>query len=45
LQLGGLADPVVATLDLQGVPCGAQGAALRAAFDTPRGLVQLSSDD
>jgi hypothetical protein len=28
-----------------GVPCSAQGVALRAAFDTPRGLVQLSSDD
>jgi hypothetical protein len=45
LQLGGLADPVVAALGLQGVPCGAQGVALRAAFDTPRGLLQLSSDD
>ena len=45
LQLGGLPDPVVAALGLQGVPCSAQGVALRAGFDTPRGLVQLSSDD
>jgi hypothetical protein len=45
LQLGGLPDPVVAALGLQGVPCSAQGVALRAAFDTPRGLVQLSSND
>jgi len=45
LMLGGLPDPVVAALGLQGVPCSAQGVALRAAFDKPRGLVQLSSDD
>jgi len=45
LQLGGLPDPVVAALGLHGVPCSAQGVALRAGFDTPRGLVQLSSDD
>lgn len=45
LQLGGLPDPVAAALSLQGLPCSAQGVALRAAFDTPRGLVQLSSDD
>lgn len=45
LMLGGLPDPVAAALGLQGAPCSAQGVALRAAFDTPRGLVQLSSDD
>ena len=45
LQLGGLPDPVTAALGLQGVPGSAQGVALRPAFDTPRGRVQLSSDD
>jgi Glyoxalase-like domain len=45
LQLGGLAEPVVAALGLHGVSCKAQGVALRAAFDTSRGLVHLSSDD
>lgn len=45
LQLGGLAEPVVAALGLHDVSCSAQGTALRAAFDTPRGRVQLSSDD
>ncbi|MGL6111659.1 MAG: VOC family protein [Rubrivivax sp.] len=45
LHLSGLADPVVAALGLQDVCCTAQGVALRAAFDTPRGRVQLSSDD
>jgi Glyoxalase-like domain len=45
VQLGGLAEPVAAALGLHGVPSTAQGAALRATFDTPGGLVQLSSDD
>jgi Glyoxalase-like domain len=45
LELGGLADPVVAALGLQGVSCAPCGAALRAAFDTPKGVVHLSSDD
>jgi hypothetical protein len=45
LQLGGLAEPVVAALGLDGVAYAAQGAALRAVFDTPRGAVTLSSDD
>jgi hypothetical protein len=45
LQLGGLAEPVAAALGLHGVTCKAQGTALRATFDTPRGRVQLSSDD
>jgi Glyoxalase-like domain len=45
LQLGGLADPVMAALGLHGVRCTAQGVAMRAAFDTPHGRVQLSSDD
>jgi Glyoxalase-like domain len=45
VQLGGLADPVAAALGLHGVPCTEQGVALRASFDTPRGVVQLCSDD
>jgi hypothetical protein len=45
LELGGLADPVVTALGLHGVPCMVHGVALRGAFDTPRGRVQLSSDD
>jgi Glyoxalase-like domain len=45
VQLGGLAEPVAAALGLHGVPSTAQGVALRATFDTPGGLVQLSSDD
>jgi hypothetical protein len=45
VQLGGLAEPVAAALGLHGVPCTAQGVALCATFDTPGGLVQLSSDD
>jgi hypothetical protein len=45
VQLGGLAEPVAAALGLHGVPCTAQGLALCATFDTPGGLVQLSSDD
>jgi hypothetical protein len=45
LELGGLADPVVTALGLHGVPCLAQGVALRASFDTPRGRVLLSSED
>ena len=45
LHLSGLADPVVAALGLHGVRCTAQGVALRATFDTPRGRAQLSSDD
>jgi hypothetical protein len=45
LQLGGLSDPVVAALGLHGVGCTAQGVALQAVFDTPRGRVQLSSGD
>jgi hypothetical protein len=45
LELGGLAEAVVSALGLHGVHCSAQGAALRATFDTPRGRVQLSSDD
>jgi hypothetical protein len=45
LTLGGLADPVVTALGLHGVTCRSQGVALRAAFDTPQGVVHLSSDD
>ena len=45
VQLGGLAEPVATVLGLHGVPCTAQGVALRASFDTQGGLVQLSSDD
>ncbi len=45
LELGGLAESVATALGLHGVSCTASGVALRAAFDTPRGLVQLSSDD
>ena len=45
LALGGLGDAAAAALALQGVPVAAQGAALRASFDTPRGVVHLSSDD
>jgi Glyoxalase-like domain len=45
LELGGLAEPVVAALGLQGVSCASRGAGLRAAFDTPKGRVHLSSDD
>ena len=45
LQLGGLAEPVVAALGLHGVGCASRGAALRAVFETPRGTVQLSSDN
>jgi len=45
VQLGGLAEPVATVLGLYGVPCTAQGVALRASFDTQGGLVQLSSDD
>jgi hypothetical protein len=45
LALGGLDEAVAATLALHGVPVTAQGAALRASFDTPRGVVHLSSDD
>ena len=45
LELGGLADPVVTALGLHGVPCSAQGVALCASFDTPRGRVSLSSED
>jgi hypothetical protein len=45
LDLGGLADPVVTALGLHGVRSTAQGVALRAVFDTPRGQVQLCSDD
>ena len=45
VQLGGLAEPVATALGLHGVPSTAQGVALRATFDTPGGLVQLSSDD
>jgi len=45
LQLGGLDEPVGAALGLHGVTCTAQGVALLAAFDTPRGRVPLSSDD
>jgi hypothetical protein len=44
LSLGGLPAPVAAALGLQGVSCARQGAALSAAFDTPRGVVQLDSD-
>jgi hypothetical protein len=44
LALGGLPDAVVQALALQGVAC-APGAALRAVLDTPRGAVELSSDD
>jgi len=45
LALGGLSDAVAAAVALQGVPVSAQGAALRASFDTPHGVVHLSSDD
>jgi hypothetical protein len=45
LALGGLGESVVAAVALQGVPVAAQGAALYASFDTPRGVVHLSSDD
>lgn len=45
LTLGGLGEAVAAALALQGVPIAAQGVALRASFDTPRGVVHLSSDD
>ena len=45
LELGGLAEAVATALGLHGVSCTASGVALSAAFDTPRGLVQLSSDD
>ncbi len=45
LTLGGLSAPVAAALALQGVPCAADGAALQAEFDTPRGVVRLSSED
>jgi len=45
LALGGLAEPVAAVLSLHGVSCPARGAALCAEFDTPNGVVQLSSED
>jgi hypothetical protein len=45
LALGGLGEAVAAAVALQGVPVIAQGVALRASFDTPRGVVHLSSDD
>jgi hypothetical protein len=45
LELGGLTRPVSAVLALEGVLCSAEGVALRATFDTPRGRVQLTSDD
>jgi len=45
LQLGGLDAPVATALALKGVACHPQGPALRAGFDTPRGPVELSSDD
>ena len=45
LALGGLPQPVVDLLALQGVACSASGPALRAVLDTPRGAVALSSDD
>lgn len=45
LALGGIDDAVAANLGLQGVMRTAHGEALRARFDTPRGAVQLSSDD
>jgi hypothetical protein len=45
LALGGLGEAAAAAVGLQGVSVAAQGAALRAGFDTPRGVVQLSSDD
>ncbi len=45
LTLGGLAEPVVTALGLDGVTCTSQGVALRAAFDTPQGVAHLSSDD
>lgn len=44
LVLGGLPDAVVQALALQGV-AHTSGAALRAVLDTPRGVVELSSDD
>ncbi|HMO44835.1 MAG TPA: VOC family protein [Rubrivivax sp.] len=43
-DFGGLSAPVAAALALQGVPCSADGAALQAEFDTPRGMVRLSSE-
>ena len=45
LALGGLDEAAAAAVGLQGVPVAAQGAALRAGFDTPNGPVHLSSDD
>ena len=46
LALGGLADAVAAAARAcRAFAARAQGAALRASFDTPRGLVHLSSDD
>lgn len=45
LALGGLGDAVAAAVALQGVPVTPQGMALRASFDTPHGVVHLSSDD
>ena len=44
LTLGGLPDAAVQVLALQGVAF-TPGAALRAVLDTPRGAVELSSDD
>jgi hypothetical protein len=44
LELGGLPDTAAETLGLHGVRCSTQGAALCATFDSPKGLVRLSSD-
>ena len=44
LALSGLPDAALQALTLQGVAC-TPGAALRAVLDTPRGAVELSSDD
>ena len=44
LELGGLPDAALAALGLGGVSFHAHGPALRAAFDTPRGRVQISSE-
>jgi hypothetical protein len=45
LVLGGLSAAAAAAVALHGVLVTAHGAALRASFDTPRGVVQLASDD